>query len=99
MSDELERKMQMPARHQVMVCEVREGALWPVLIVSQGEHGAVIQSGAKNAARAMAVLPQALAAVEAELARVQAAKEQLAALIREQAAACLTTSTTQGTDE
>jgi hypothetical protein len=95
MPDPTTPKMRLPPTHQVLVCEIRDGQRWPITIIDHGPQGAVIHSGAMQAARAMAVLPSVVAAVEEELARQdadrEADREKLRAVIQEAAARAIET--------
>ena len=58
MTDELKRKMELPAHIAVLVCEVRSGgALWPISRVDiRSDDHAAFESGAANAPKIIAAL-------------------------------------------
>jgi len=84
MNDSLLPKTVLPTHTAVLVCEVRQGELWPLgrIDLRIDEH-ALMVSGKKNAPLLIGPLQKALAAAERESAAIAAAIEQMNQRIQE----------------
>lgn len=82
MSDSLLPKAELPVELAVMICEVRQGHLWPLTRIDQRTDGLVhVVSGRKKVGRCLGVLQQAFDAClrAASEETVQAVEEKLRA--------------------
>jgi len=82
--DTFQPKTVLPTHTAVLVCEVRQGEMWPLgrIDLRIDEH-ATITSGKKNAPLMVGHLQKALAAAERECAAIAAAIEQMNHRIQE----------------
>ena len=87
MSDLLLSKTELPVEMAVMICEVRQGQLWPLARIDQRMDGLVhVVSGRKKVGRCLGVLQQAFDAClrTASEETVQAVEDKLRAAMQMQ---------------